>query len=143
METWQQLMREGNQLYDLKKWHQALSHYHQAIVLLENSLTIESPETHQAVQGWICGYHNVATIYEQQGFIERCRDTLIIPFRTMIALANNPQASSEMQSIARHTLQITLRPLLEFTNKYPTELQFINNIIQQLNTYDQLGNNLH
>ena len=143
MEQWQQLMRQGNQQYDLKKWHEALGYYHHAIALLEQSVAIESPESQKIIQGWICGYHNVATTYEQQGFIERSRDTLITPFRIMLALSYHPQSTSTMKLIADHALTITLPPLLEFANKHPSEFDFINNLVEKLNIYDQLGHSQH
>lgn len=143
MEEWQYLIRQGNQEYDQQKWHEALGYYHHAITLLEQSVAIESPKSQQIIQGWICAYHNVSTTYEQQGFIERSRDTLITPFRIMLALTDHPQASSKMKLIATHALKITLPPLLEFANKHPSELNFINNMLEQLNTCDQLGHSQH
>ncbi|MEI6897899.1 MAG: hypothetical protein V5786_10540 [Psychromonas sp.] len=143
MKRWQQLMTQGNQRYADKKWHEALSYYYQAITSLEKVVAIESSETQQALQAWICGYHNVATTYEQQGLIERSRDTLVIPFRSMLTLSYNPQASSEMKLIANQALKITLPPLLAFANKHPNEFQFINNIIEQLNVYNRSGHTQH
>lgn len=143
METWQQIMLQGNQLYTQQKWEQALDHYNQAITLLENSVAIEPAQIQQVIEGWVCGYHNVAITYEQQGLIKLSRDTLVTPFRTMLALSYNPEASSDMKSIAGRALKMTLPPLLEFTNRYASELKFINNIVEQLNTYDQPGHSLH
>lgn len=143
METWQQLMRQGNLLYDLQRWHEALGYYNQAIILLEKSIVIESSDSQQVIQGWICAYHNVATTYEQQGLIQHSRDTLIIPFHSMLALSYDLQASSQMKLIANQALKITLPPLLEFANKHPNELQFINTIVEQLNTYNRVGHTQH
>jgi len=143
MDQWQELMSKGNKLYDLQRWNEALSYYNQAIELLESSVSVQSSETQQAIQGWICGYHNIATTYEQQGLIKCSRDTLIVPFRTMLALYYNPQASSEMQVLASHALKITLPPLLEFANKFPSELKFINHIVEQLNAYNHIGHTQH
>jgi len=143
MEEWQQLMQQGNQEYDQQKWHDALGYYHHAIALLEQSVATESHNSQQVIQGWICGYHNVATTYEQQGFIERSRDTLITPFRIMLALSYHPQSSSNLKLIANHALNITLPPLLEFANKHPSEHGFINNIVEKLNTCDQIGHSQH
>lgn len=143
MESWQQIMIQGNQLYTQQKWQQALDNYHQAITLLENSVAIEPAQIQQVIEGWICGYHNVAITYEQQGFIKLSRDSLVTPFCTMLALSYNPEASSDTKLIARRALKMTLPPLLEFANRYASELKFINNIVEQLNTYDQPGHSLH
>ncbi len=143
MKEWQQLMRQGNQEYHLQKWHEALTYYNQAITLLEQSVSTESPNSQQVIQGWICGYHNVATTYEQQGFIERSRDNLITPFSIMLAISYHPQSSSKMKLIAHHALSITLPPLLEFANKHPSEHNFINNVVEKLNRCDQLGHSQH
>ncbi|MCP5077620.1 MAG: hypothetical protein GY951_06135 [Psychromonas sp.] len=143
MEEWQQLMRQGNQEYDLQKWHEALGYYHHAIALLEQSVATESHDSQQVIQGWICGYHNVASTYEQQGLIEHSRDTLITPFSIMLALSYHPQTTSNMKLIADHALNITLPPLLEFANKHPSEHSFINNIVDKLNSCDQLSHSQH
>lgn len=132
---WQALMMKGNKCYQLQKWNRALSYYNQAIALLDNPIAVESPETQQALQGWICGYHNIATTYEQQGLIKCSRDALIVPFHTLLAFYYNPTTSSEMQQVAGHALKITLPPLLEFANKFPSELKYINKIIKPLNTH--------
>jgi tetratricopeptide (TPR) repeat protein len=138
MDRWQQLMQKGNQLYHINQLDDALDYYNQAIVMLENDLSIEGSSTQQAIQGWICGYHNLATTYEQQGFIERSRDALITPFRTMLALTHDSNTSPEMQLIAHRALQITLPPLLEFANKYPSELKFIKKLVEHINAYKHL-----
>lgn len=143
MEGWQQLMSQGNQHYAQQKWHDALDYYNQAITLLENVVAMEVSDIQQALQAWICGYHNVAITYEQQGLIERSRDTLLIPFRSMLTLSNNTHISLEMQLMAKHAVNITLPPLFVFANKHPNELQFINHIIEQLTTYNRVGHTQH
>lgn len=143
MKTWQNLMTQGNDFYTQQQWHSALSYYQEAITLLEDEMIIDVADVQQVIQAWICGYHNVATTYEQQGLIEKSRNSLVTPFKTMLALSYNQNVSSEMKLIANFSLKITLPPLLEFANKHPNEHEFINNVVEQLNTYDQLGHSLH
>jgi hypothetical protein len=138
MGKWQQLMQKGNQFYHINQWDDALDYYNQAIVLLEHDINIEASSTQQAIQGWICGYHNVATTYEQQGFIERSRDALLTPFRTLLTLTHDSNTSPEMQLIAHRALQITLPPLLEFANKYPRELKSIKKLVGHINAHKHL-----
>jgi len=107
-------------------------------LLLESAISIETTTTQQAIQGWICAYHNVATTYEQQGFIDRSRDALVTPFNTMLALTNDSNISPEMQLITHQALHITLPPLLEFANNHPSEFQFINKLVGHINTYEHL-----
>ncbi|TEW46453.1 hypothetical protein [Psychromonas algicola] len=143
MAAWQQFMNQGNHLFTHQKWCDALGYYNKAITLLENSITTENADIQQVIQGWICGYHNVATTYEQQGLIKLSRDALVKPFKQMLALSCNPKASQEMQLTASSALKMTLPPLLEFAKNHPSEFKFINQVVEQLNTYDQLGHSLH
>ena len=97
MAVWQKFMTQGNHLFTHKKWCDALGYYNKAITLLEDSMTAEATDIQQVIQGWICGYHNVATTYEQQGLIEKSRNSLVTPFKTMLALSYNQNVSSEMK----------------------------------------------
>ena len=56
---------------------------------------------------------------------------------------SHPNASQEMKIAAHSALKMTLPPLLEFAQNYPNEFKFINQVVEQLNTYDQLGHSLH
>jgi len=143
MAAWQKFMNQGNLLFTHQKWCDALGYYNKAITLLEDSIAGDAVDTQQAIQGWVCGYHNIATTYEKQGQIKLCRDALVIPFRKMLALSYNPNASQEMKIAAHSALKMTLPPLLEFAQNYPNEFKFINQVVEQLNTYDQLGHSLH
>lgn len=139
MDQWKKLMEEGNEHYNLKQWEEALTYYNQAIALLETAISVEPYNAQQSIQGWVCGYHNLSTTYERQGFIVRSRDALVIPFRTMLALANDVNISPEMQLISHRALQITLPPLLEFGKKFPSELEFIKRLVGHITT----DKNLH
>ena len=137
MQTWQQLMEQGNNLYAKEELQDALSYYHQAIISLENSASAEITEIQQVIQGWISGYHSIAVIYERQGFIKLSRDALVTPFQRMLALSYNPKTAVEIKLIANFSLRMTLPPLLEFVKTHPCERQFINHVVEQLNSYDQ------
>ncbi|MGX9417381.1 hypothetical protein ACXJY6_05035 [Vibrio sp. RC27] len=139
METWQALMVEGNRLFDHQKWTRALSHYQRAIALLEKSSRSEMVNIQQLIQGWVCGYHNIAATYERQELTELTRDALMIPFRRMLTLSNDPSASQEVKFAASSALKITLPPLLEFANNHPEESKFINDVIKQVITYENVG----
>ena len=143
MATWQKFMVQGNQLFTHQKWCDALGYYNKAITLLEDTIAIEVTDIEKIIQGWVCGYHNIATTYEQQGLIELSRDNLVIPFKAMLALSYNQNASEEMKLAASSALKMTLPPLLEFAKNYPNEFKFINQVVEQLNTYDQLGHSIH
>jgi len=143
MSAWKQFMNQGNHLFSHQKWRDALGYYNKAITLLENTMATEHIDNQQAIQGWICGYHNIATTYEQQGLIKLSRDALVKPFQEMLALSYNPKASLDLKLTANSALKITLPPLLEFAKSHPSEFTFINQVVEQLNTYDQLGHSLH
>lgn len=143
MGNWQQLMKKGNKFYAQKNWSAALIYYYQAISSLENSIAVEFIDIQQVIQGWICGYHNIAITYEQQGLIKRSRDTLIKPFRIMLALTHHPDTSVEMRLTANYALNMTLSPLLEFANNHPNEYKFINSIVEQLHTEKSQDHLLH
>lgn len=143
MTAWQQFMNQGNHLFTHQKWCDALGYYNKAITLLEKAMATEHIDSQQAIQGWVCGYHNIATTYEQQGLIKLSRDALIKPFKQLLALSYNSKASHEMKLTANSALKMTLPPLLAFAKKHPSEFNFINQVVGQLNTYDQLGHSVH
>jgi len=146
MAAWQKFMNQGNQLFTHQKWNDALGYYHKAITLLETEITANNDDTNtiqQAVQGWICGHHNIASTYEQQGLISLSRDALLAPFHYMLALAANPNVSLALKVAANSALKITLPPLLLFANNHPSEFTLINKIVEQLNHNDRLGHSIH
>ncbi|WP_413701853.1 tetratricopeptide repeat protein [Psychromonas sp. KJ10-10] len=131
-------MQQGNKHYHMDQWDEALSYYHEAIELLESIDSIDSGNAQKTLQAWVCGYHNLASTYEKQGFIERRRDALVTPFRIMLALTNNSQSTLEMQMFTYRALQMTIPPLLEFANTYPSEVKFIKQLIGSIESNKQL-----
>jgi len=133
MEKWQRLMKTGNQHYQMKQWEEAIYHYNQSITLLEDQEFLTGKDSLQSIQAWVCGYHNLAKTYEQQGLIQRCRDMLIIPFMKLNNISNQSYASPEMQLTIHRSLKVTLLPLLTFANNYPNESQFIDQLLKDIN----------
>lgn len=131
MDTWQKLMKMGNQCFVEKHWKQALFHYNQAVTLLEFEIIKASESIRILVQGLVCGYHNISSTYEQQGRLKLSRDALVMPYCSLILLSNNELVSIETRMSAARARSLTLPALLEFANKYPNESQYIQNIIQQ------------
>lgn len=144
MQAWQQKMTQGNRFYQQQKWSQAINCYYRAINLLENALTTEQPQQiQQVIEGLVCGYHNIAETYLQQGHIEGYRNNLIIPLRYLLSLVTHPETRTDIKLISRNTIKVALLPLFEFANEHPSELVQINNLIQQLNTNNQITQSLH
>jgi len=143
MMAWQKFMVQGNHLFSHQRWNDALGYYHKAIKLLEKEITNNTDDIQQTLQGWICGHHNIASTYEQQGHIALSRDALIMPFQYMLTLAHNPNASPLLQMTANSALKITLPALLTFANNHPSEFTQINHVVEQLNYSDQLGHSIH
>ena len=133
MEEWQQLMKAGNKCYQRKQWSQAISYYHQSITLLEDDYYLQSPNLQQGIQGWICGYHNLASTYEQQGLIQHSRKALIRPLASMIKRSHDETTCFEGQMMAHRVLHLTLGPLCTFANKYPSEYAAINTFLKSIN----------
>jgi len=133
MESWQKLMKAGNEHYNQKQWNKAISLYNQSITLIEEQSYFQNDNLQQGIQAWICGYHNLASTYEQLGLVELSRDALVTPFNKMLSLNHSSPTSSDMQLVSCRALQMTLYPLLEFAKKHPSEFQFINTVLNHLN----------
>ena len=119
METWQGLMSKGNESYHADHWLDAEYYYDQAINVL-NSMLHQDPKSVEAIQGWICGYLNLSTLFQQAGEIQRAQRCLLIPHHSMMHLAQRDDIDDDQQLIAIQATKLTLAPLLEFTQKYPT-----------------------
>ncbi|WP_017446981.1 hypothetical protein [Gayadomonas joobiniege] len=130
MNRWQKLMQQGNVHYSDNNFAKAALFYHRAIRQLEIQKE-NKPESIEAVQGWICGFHNLAQVFQRTGDIEKARDCLIIPHQTMLAVSRNKKASNQQQVNAIQALKLTLIPLLEFAQKYPTCEHCLESLLEQ------------
>ncbi|AWB66122.1 hypothetical protein C2869_06560 [Saccharobesus litoralis] len=119
MGTWQGLMVKGNECFSAKLWSDAEYYYDQAIDILDGMLH-QNPKSIEAIQGWICGYHNLSTLFQKTGEIARAQKCLLIPHQSMMHMAQREDIDDDQQLIAIQATKLTLTPLLEFAQTYPT-----------------------
>ncbi|MEE1673505.1 hypothetical protein SNR37_002929 [Agarivorans aestuarii] len=118
MNTWQGMMNIGNQLFNQQNWPEAERYYEDAIFLLEERLT-KNPRCVESIQGWICGYHNLAEMFIRAGKIEDAQRCLFTPHQSMLHLYHDRQSDEDLQLIALKAIKLTLNPLLEFAKEHP------------------------
>jgi len=92
--------------------------YRARISVLERELA-NDPKKIESLRIWIDCYHKLSGIYLQKEDIERAQECLTLPHRTLIQLANFEHADEDDILIARKALNLTLPPLLAFSEKYP------------------------
>ncbi|NTS78063.1 hypothetical protein HR060_14480 [Catenovulum sp. SM1970] len=130
MQTWQDLMLKGNDCFNESNWQDAELYYQSVINMLDDQLRIE-PKCVEAIQGWICGYQNLSTLFAQQGRLELAQKCLLIPHHSMLYMAKDASGDPDRQVIAMQALKITLMPLIEFAQKYPTCNSCYDDLIEQ------------
>jgi len=93
--------------------------YHkEAIYNFEKKLTQE-PKCVDVLCDWIASYHELASLYIQQGAIETAQKCLLIPHQSMLYMAKQHNGDLEQEQIALRAINITLPPLLEFADQHP------------------------
>ncbi|MCU4677640.1 hypothetical protein N7931_18655 [Catenovulum sp. 2E275] len=118
MHTWQNLLTQGNDCFNADQWQEAEGYYQQAIDLLDSQLH-QNPKSQEAIQAWICSYHNLATLFQRTGELQKAQKCLLIPHQSMRYLADSEHADDELQVLALQALKVTVIPLLEFAQKHP------------------------
>lgn len=117
MNSWQSAMIKGNECFDSHNWLEAQRYYNQAIELLD-LLWQKQNDSVEAMQGWVCGYHNLAATFEQQGQMDRAAQCLLHAHFTIVERANNKQYPDAAQSNALRMSSITYKSIIEFKNKH-------------------------
>jgi len=92
--------------------------YRERIAVLERELA-DDPKQIESLCIWIDCYHQLSNIYLQKEDIERAQECLIFPHHTMIEFANFEHADEDDILIARKALNLTLPPLLAFSEQHP------------------------
>jgi len=88
------------------------------ILVLERALA-EDPKQIESLRTWIACYHKLSEVYLHQQDIERAQKCLIFPHHSMLELANHGNADADEILIARKALNLTLPPLLAFSEQHP------------------------
>jgi len=130
METWQSLMTKGNNSFNTNQWLDAEHYYQKAISLLDIKLHKE-PKCIEAIQGWICGYHNLSDVFQETGDLAGAQKCLLIPHQSMIYMAENNNIDDEQKLIGMKAIKLTLTPLLEFVKKHPVCNSCFDQLMQQ------------
>lgn len=93
--------------------------YHrEAIYNVEKTLT-QKPKNIGALCDWIASYHELATIYSQQGAIEKAQKCLLIPHQSMLYMALYNDGDLEQKEIAMRAINVTLPALMRFAKEHP------------------------
>ncbi|MEL0659177.1 hypothetical protein V6255_08490 [Psychromonas arctica] len=103
---------ESNHFFHTERYHR------EAIYNFEKKLSQE-PKCVEVLCDWIASYHELASLYAQQGAIETAQKCLLIPHQSMLYMAKEHNGDLEQEQIAIRAISITLPPLLEFANEYP------------------------
>lgn len=98
--------------------HSMEREYRSRISVLEIELA-DDPKQIESLRIWIHCYHELSDIYLQQEDIEQAQECLIFPHHAMIQLANFKHADEDDILIARKALNLTLPPLLAFSEQHP------------------------
>lgn len=127
MQSWNGVMREGNEYFHDENWCEAEKCYKNAIHLIEMEM-ITHPET-QSLFAWICGFHNLSTLYEAQNQLEKALEALLIPHHTM--LTHLQDTHSALRQSAQDGLRLTLPPILSWAQRHPTCDECLSELIRQ------------
>ena len=119
MEIWQTLLQKGNHSFNHESWDHAETYYHQAVSCLEQRWQVDIDDM-ELMLAWICACHNLAVLYEVQNKPTVALRYLQIPHLRMTDISQQQEHSESTQVMALQSLNITLAPLLAFSQKYPT-----------------------
>ena len=116
---WQNLMNKGNSCFETQQWTKAECYYKSVYCQLEG-LWGKSEELESLLMAWICACHNLATLFETQGECERAIGYLVLAYQQAYNISQNNNATSSLRHLAFNALNTTLKPIMMFSNKYPT-----------------------
>ena len=128
MASWQSAMIKGNECFNSHNWLDAERFYNQAIELLD-MLWQQDNDSIEAMQGWVCGVHNLAATYEQQGQLERTAQCLAQAHSNIIKRVNDDDLSDINKSHALRMSSITYKSIVEFKHQYASYSNCLNEVI--------------
>ena len=118
MAVWQDLLHEGNRSFDNNDYLQAEFYFQQAQVCLDE-LWMQDGKNSRLLTAWINASHNLANLFESQGNPELALSYLQLPHQRVLSISQDQDYDQDMRLIAQSALRLTLKALLEFTQKYP------------------------
>ena len=148
MVSWQSAMLKGNECFDSRDWFEAEQHYYRAIELLD-MLWQKCSDSIEAMQGWVCGYHNLAATFEQQGQLERAAHCLMHAHYTILNHANNDDVPGMAQSNALRMSSITYKSIVEFKKNHQNCAKCMSELSNGINDnnmvshYSQIPRSIH
>ncbi|GGI71834.1 hypothetical protein [Shewanella gelidii] len=116
--------------------------YKEAIYRLEDKLMAE-PKCVESLNEWICSYHALADIYQQQGEEKRAMKCLLIPHQSMLFMATHDQGDEDKRLIAYSALKFTLPPIMAFAEEHPLCEGCMQVLQQQLEAIEAESNIFH
>lgn len=118
MQTWQEIVLDGNKCFDQHRWYDAEAHYASALEQLE-SLWRNDKENPQLMMGWIAAMHNLSSLYERQGRDQAALRPLMQSYKTVMVLMEDKTLNDEFKYYLSKAARTTLLPLLEFSKTRP------------------------
>jgi len=116
--------------------------YKAQIYSLEREL-IEQPKKIESLCEWIDCYHKLSEIFQLQEDYERAQKCLFIPYQSMLYMAQYYNGDEEKALIARKALNLTLPPLLVFSEQYPPCQNCLSKLKLQQSLLEEENKNTH
>jgi len=118
MALFSKLRTKQSSAYGKENTYRDKNYYREAIYDYERQLA-KQPKCVDLLCRWIENYHELASIYAQEGKIESAQKCLLIPHRSMLYMAQEHKADDDQEQIALRALSLTLPPLMAFASIYP------------------------
>lgn len=115
---WQRLLSFGNECYKKENWLQAEYYFKEAESQLDFLWALDLENIH-LLMAWITSLHNLSKVYELQGDEQLALRHLLIPHYRVLEVTQDENSSEDMKLIAINALNLTFKPILSFTQKYP------------------------
>lgn len=142
MHQWQNLLTDGNDCFDNKKWLQAEYYYKEAAFHLDTLWSADVKNV-QLLMAWICALHNLATLFEVQDNPDVSLQYLLIPHEKMLSISAAVEECEEMKQIALNALKITFSPIMMFSKRHPMCPQCTKSLKKFQDNLNENTNHLH
>jgi hypothetical protein len=97
----------------------ASERYHREAIYHFEKKLMHEPKCVVTLCDWIASYHELASLYDQKGSVERAQKCLLIPHQSMLYMALHNDGDVEKEEIAMRAISVTLPPLMAFAKQHP------------------------
>jgi len=118
MQSWKEIVLQGNCCFDQERWYDAQAHYLSAIEQLE-TLWQHDIENSQLMMAWIAVMHNLSSLNNKMNKPKAALQPLMNSYKTVMNLSTDKSLGEDFHVSVMRAARTCLITLMEFSKNNP------------------------